>query len=348
MVKNTNTNILKALSHEKPNSSYAQLFGYSEDNGRASFSKKVDFTRFSSEPTIANEFLNDFFNKIVAQHVQSQFEKDLLNEKYGIFLKTYGKVGDIEEYITTKLTEVKDYEESNTNPFEINKPKVVLSFIKTEDKIYDFITLNYEQWYGAFINEGGLNKLAGQILSELKTAIDNYIYDTISTDLSDESKFTIKHTLPTIAGLGDSENSKKAYEDIILLKSKMSLRSKIGEYNLGGLENNGTPESEMVLLLNADYSASFDVNVLASLFNSEKIKLETRIIQFDTTKNKNIVGMLMDRRAYVFGYRINFSQSIMNPRNMYVNTFNHRWVKRGVLPIYNAVMLVTADTTASD
>lgn len=341
MAKNTNTNILKALSHEKPNASYAQLFGYNEDNGRATFSKKVDFSRFASEPTIANEFLNDFFNKIVTQHVQSQFEKNLLDEKYGIFLRTYGKVGDIEEYITTKLTEVSDYDETSTNPFEVKKPSVVLAFIKTEDKVVDFTTLNYEQWYGAFIIEGGLNKLASQILSELKVANDNYIYDKISTDLSDESKFTIKHTLPTISGLGDSENARKAYEDIILLKSKMGLRSKTGEYNLGGLENNGTPESEMVLLLNADYSASFDVNVLASLFNSEKIKLTTKIIQFDTTKNAKIVGMLMDKRAYVFGYRINFSQSIMNPRNMYVNTYNHRWVKRGVVPIYNAVMLVT-------
>ena len=50
----------------------------------------------------------------------------------------------------------------------------------------------------------------------------------------------------------------------------------------------------------------------------------------------------MDDRAYVYGYRINFTQSIMNPRNMFINTFHHEWVKRGVVPLYNAVVLKTA------
>ena len=188
----TNTQYLKALCHEKPYSNYAKLFGYNETEGRGTFAKKVDFTRFSSEPTIANEFLSDFYNKITIQYVVNLFEQKPLDTKFGRFLRTYGKVGDIEEYIATKLQSVIDYDSDTapTNPFEVSKPKVVLSFIKTEDKELTFVTLDYEQWYGAFINEGGLDKLASNMLAQLGDALDLDIYDKICKDLGDTTKFT--------------------------------------------------------------------------------------------------------------------------------------------------------------
>lgn len=337
-----NLKVFKAMCHEKPYATYAKFFGYKEDseNGTSNFAKKVDFKLFATEPNIANEFIGDFYNKIVAQWTVDLFEQKPLEMKFRRFLRTYGKVGDIEEYIATKLQPVVDYDEDTapTNPFEINKPQIVLSFIKTEDKEFSFVTLNYEQWYGAFINEGGLANLAQRILANLDDALGLDIYYKVVKDLGDTTKFTKTHTITAITGAGDEANARKAYEEIMQLRAKMNLPSKTGEFSPSGLENSGTPYSRMVLYLNTKYTASFDINVLASLFHSEKVELKVETIEFDT-KATDVVGILMDERSYVYGLRINFVQSIINPRNMMINTFNHKWVKRGIVPFYNAVIL---------
>lgn len=337
-----NLQILKAMCHEKPLSSYATMFGYKEEDGRATFSKKVDFTRFGDEPTIANEFMGDFYNKIVNQYTVNLFEQSPLMTHFGRFAKTMSKIGDIEERIATKLQSVINYDTDTapTNPFEVNKPQIVLSFISTTDKDITFVTLNYEQWYGAFVKENGLSSLAGQILSDLNTAIENDIYYKILADISDTNKLVSKE----VTKINDTseatvkESTLKFYREVLELRTKMNLPSKTGEFNKSALENNGTPYGKMVLYLNVKYATSTMVSVLASLFNSSKIELKWDVVEFPSTAT-GVIGVLMDERAYVFGTRIKFTQSIMNPRNMYINTYNHAWYKRGVVPFYNAVIL---------
>ena len=342
----SNLQFLKALSHDKPESSYAKLFGYQENEGRVSFTRNLkggvpDFTKFGTEPAIANEFLGDFYNKITMQHVVNMFEEKPLDTILGRFIKSYGKVGDIEEYITSKLQAVVNYDDDTapTNPFEVKKPAVVLSFIKTEDKTMTFVTLNYEQWYGAFINEYGLNNLASQILSYLRDAVDMDLYYKIVKDLSDTTKITKVKTLST--KITDDASAKTCYQEILELGMKMELPNKTGEYNNGNLENSGTPKKRMVLLLNSNSASEFGVRVIATLLNSDKIAIKWTTIDFPSTAT-DVIGVLMDERAYVYGYRINFTQSIINPRNMFINTFHHRWTKRGVVPFYNAVIIKQA------
>lgn len=342
MSKTNNITFLKALAHENPESGYSKLFGYTEEDGKVTFTRNTkaglpDFTKFESEPTIANEFLGDFYNKITAQHIVNLFEKKPLETIFGRFLRTYGKVGDIEEYITSKLQAVTDYDSDTapTNPFEVKKPSVVLSFIKTEDKEMTFVTLNYEQWYGAFINEFGLESLASQILSNLRDAIDLDIYEKIVKDLGDETKYTKSLTLSSKV---TKTTATECYREIVELMKKIALPDKSGKYNPAGLANAGTPKNHMVLFLNTACASQFAVNTLATLFNSNKIDIEWVEVDFDESAS-NVIGILMDDRSYAFGYRINFVQSIMNPRNMFINTFHHRWVKRGVVPFYNAVII---------
>lgn len=338
----SNLTYLKALSHENQDSRYAKLFGYTEVEGRATFTKNLkgglpDFSKFGTEPAIANEFLEDFYNKITTQHIVNLFEKKPLDSLLGRFLKTYDKVGDIEEYITSKLQAVTEYDSDTapTNPFEVKKPSVVLSFIKTEDKTMTFVTLNYEQWYGAFINAYGLDNLASQILSNLKEAVDLDIYYKIIKDLGDTTKFTKTKVLSSKV---TKTSATECYREIIELMKKMELPDKEGKYNPASLQNNGTPKDRMVLFLNSACSAEFAVNVIASLLNSNKIDIKWTTIDFDESAS-DVIGILMDERAYTYGYRINFTQSIMNPRNMFINTFHHRWTKRGVVPFYNAVVI---------
>lgn len=337
----TNLEILKATCHDNPFSSYAKILGYQEEDGKAIFNKKVDFTIFS-DPRIANEFISDMDNKLIHQYVVNLFEIKPLEEHFGRFFKSYSKVGDIENYITSKLQSVVSYDSDTapTNPFEVNKPTIVQTYIKTTDKPMDFVTLNYEQWYGAFTTEGGLQNLANLILSMLNDAIDNDIYDLVLKDLSDTTQCVSKEVTKIDETSEESLNAstKAFYTDVLMLRNAMHLPSKTGEYNKSGLRTTGTPYKNMVLYLNNKYATQSMVRVLASLFKSEKIDITWDVVEFPSDAS-GVVGVLMDDRAYVIGTRINFTQSIVNPRNMCVNTYHHKWFKRGFIPFYNAVIL---------
>ena len=349
-----NKSIIASVLKDNPDLKLAKKLGFElKDDG-----KHYEFTKlgkmellgedgklaqiFDAEPQIANEFLSDFYNKIQEQYVVDLFEQQPLETTFGMFRRTYSKVGDIVEYIATQLQNVIKYDEDTapTNPFEVKKPEVELKFIKTTDKEFTFVTLNYEQWYGAFINEGGLQNLASVILKNLQDALELNIYDYIRTDLSDATLFSKSTEVTNITGLGDEEGAKKIYEAVMTLRTTLNLPDKTGTNNPASLQNNGTPFDRMVLFINKDLASSLMINVLASLFNSNKIELKWKVIDFDTTKNANILGILMDERAYVYGTRIQFTQSIMNPRNMCINTFSHKWTKRGIVPFYNAIQIL--------
>ncbi len=337
----TNLEILKANCHDYPFSTYAKMLAYSEQDGKGVFGKKVDFSIFS-DPQVANEFISNMDNKLIHQYIVNLFEIKPLDEHFGRFFKSFGKVGDIENYITAKLQSVVDYDsdKSPTNPFEVSKPTIVQTYIKTTDKSMVSVTLNYEQWYGAFTTEGGLQNLANLILSMLNDAIDLDIYDLVLKDLSDTTQCKSVEVSKIDETSEDTltASTKKFYTDVLMLRNSLHLPSKTGEYNKSGLETTGTPYKNMVLYLNNKYATNSMVRVLASLFKSEKIDLTWDVVEFPSTAT-GVIGVLMDERAYVIAPRINFTQSIVNPRNMCINTYHHKWFKRGFVPFYNAVIL---------
>ena len=115
------------------------------------------------------------------------------------------------------------------------------------------------------------------------------------------------------------------------------------DYNNAGVVT-FTPLGRSVLVLNSLYKSSFDVNVLASLFNSAKIGEQqyfSKVIVAPLSGTKQ-VGVVLDEEAYMWGYRFNVSQNIINPANLTIEEYYHAWVKRAVVPFRQAVALVHA------
>ena len=342
----TNTNEKIALSVVKghPQSKYASLLNYDGNNIDA---KNLDL--FVSNPDIANEFLSDMANMIVAQYCYDALRG--YEMPFTSFLKPMQKIGDAEQYVTAELQSVTDYE-AGASPFATSKPKVVVSFIKTEKKKKVQVTLNYEIWAGAFVSEGGLNSLSGIILKNMRDAVNIYVYEELTKLISSKTDITKYAVLSNpITAVGETANARACYEEIMYLVNKMQLPSTT--YNKAG-KKTITPKGKFYLVLNASYKASFDMNVLASLFKSEKIGESTMfkdviIVDFPTTAS-TCVGVILDEEALVWGYRINTTTSILNPATLEINTFLHQWIKWGLVPVRNAVRLVTTGTgeTPSD
>lgn len=335
VIKNpTNVEIVKQLCKQNPSSRYAKLVGYDEDKGTIN---EDSLSLFTSQPDIANEFISDMANKVVVQRAYDLFRD--YDMPFKVFMKEMGKLGDAEELLTSELATAEDYGDE-TDPFSASKPAIVLSWIKTEDKKVVGVKLAYDIWAGAFTTEQGLSNIAGIILKNLRDKVELIVYNAVKTDLSSSTNIETEEVIQAITNAGETANAQKAYEQILKLVRLMAIPS--DDYNNAEVET-FTPVGRGVLILNSAYSASFDVNVLASLFNSAEIgknKYFKEVIVAELT-GTNQVGVYLDEEAYLWGYRFAVSDSIKNPRTLEILTYYHAWVKRGVVPFRQAVRLVT-------
>lgn len=340
----TNIEMATKLCAMNPDSSYAKLLKFDAKTGELGVK---DLSIFTSTPDIANEFISDMANKIVVQHTYDLFRG--YEMPFKVFERAMSQLGDAEELLTCELASTNAYSEGTgvgetPSPFDATKPTIKLAWIKTEDKREIDVALSYEIWSGAFVNEQGLSNLSGIILKNLQDAIAVYLYGVIADDLSKATggvyKITKSETIQAITGAGQTANAQKCYEQIIALALKMSLPST--SYNNNSVKT-FTPVGKAVLVLNANYKASFDVNVLASLFNSAKIgenQYFSKVIVSDL--DASTLGVILDEEAYMWGYRFNVSGSIYNPKTLKMNHYQHAWIKRAVVPFRNAVRLKSA------
>lgn len=335
IIKNpSNVEIATELCSKNPSSSYAKFLEYDANTKSINANK---LAMFGDEPSVANEFISDMTNKIVVQRTYDLFRDWKM--PFEVFMREMGRLGDVEELLTAQLAQPSDYD-GTAVPFGASKPTIVLSWIKTEDKKVVDVQLSYEIWAGAFVSEQGLSNIAGIILKNLRDSIELYIYDKVRADFSDDDIFTKERVITEVADAGETANAQKAYEEIIKLALDMSIPSTA--YNTSGVKTL-TGLGRGVLVLNTRYRSAFDVNVLASLFNSAKIGENQYFREVITAEmeDEHQIGILLDEEAYLFGYRINVAQNIVNPANLTIEEYYHRWVKRACVPFRNAVRLVT-------
>lgn len=338
----TNIQIASELCRQHSTSRYAQLLGYNPTTQKIS---AKSLSLFTDTPDVANEFISDMANKIVVQRAYDLFKSYKM--PFYSFMKSMGRLGDVEELVSAELATLEDYADS-TDPFDASKPSILLHWIKTEDKKVAPVRLSYEIWAGAFVNEGSLSNLAGIIIKNLTDAVAVYVYEVLSGVIADSGTSIAKYmVVPAISDAGETADAQKAYEEIINVVLRMSLPST--SYNTSEVKT-FTPVGDAVLVLNSRYKSSFDVNVLASLFNSAQIGekkyfKEVILVDFPSGSDTTQIGAILDSEALLWGFRINITQSIVNPRTLEINTFYHAWIKRGVVPFRNAVRILNTEPT---
>ena len=80
-------------------------------------------------------------------------------------MKSMGKLGDVEELLSSELATLEDYE---MKPHHSQVRNLQFLFIGLRRKIKKVapVRLSYEIWAGAFVNEGSLSNLAGIIIKK--------------------------------------------------------------------------------------------------------------------------------------------------------------------------------------
>jgi hypothetical protein len=336
MKKSTNLEI--AVEVAKQSEMIADALGYNSNTGKLS----VDLNTFSEtlQPEIANEFLSVLANKIVVQRVYDTL--DGWANPYEVFRRELSMMGDAEELLSVGEVDADEYS-TTSSLLDTSTPDVKVAFIYTTHRKVWTTSVSMDLLRGAFVQEFGLASLVSLIIKKLRDSKELFLYDTIVEELKEG---IVKEVLlPEIDGVGDTENARKGYETIVELAHKFAIPTSI--YNESGLRAI-TPVGQGILILNASYKASFDVNVLASLFNSAKIGQDNyfkQVLVVDLgAEEEQVLGFLLDEDKYIYKDRINTTTTFFDPSNLITTTRLFNFLKTGINPHMNGVKLVSALT----
>lgn len=285
---------------------------------------------------VANEFLSILFNKILVQRVY-----DPLNWKtpFSVFFKSGGELGDTEELITLDVKDGVDYTEVSSL-LTVNKPKVLVAYVYTTSRKKYSFSFNENILRGAICKEYGIANMLAICMKRMQDKDSLYIYNQTLKDFTKIANETIVGAIGTVTPI---EDCKKVYTKILEVALNMEIPST--KYNVKDILM-ATPKGNAYLVLNANYKANFDVNIMASLFNSNYIdsKKYFKDIIVANFNDINCIGYIVDESGYLIIPRIKTTTSFYDGSNMITNTWLHSWIKQGLNPFAQSCKLMTVAT----
>lgn len=280
-----------------------------------------------------------------------------------LFLRDSNELGEFTELMAVNNDPVKNMrkyqldDNFGNNPFGVYYPEVADNILKIDQEIQWVQTITATEMRKAFINVNGLmNALATLIIGSLNKKADIFLYNRSKEMLS-------KIGLNLVVGEVTSEaTAKTAFEIILETASNFAEPKTI--YNEEGVYSSTNKENAILLLTNKA-KAKFDVKVMASLLNSDKINLSAKIGKyesFDLTNYKtfsisiaedgtetasatdhtieNVVGYLIDKDKIREELYLVATEAIRNPKNLSTNYWHTVMTKAGVITFLNGLKLI--------
>lgn len=333
----TNTEITKALigKSEKVAKMMAPYTNVDESGNIIDF----DFEKFATTTTIVekNEFANEMFNKIMTQRTFSPLG-GWTNPLARLFTREKNVLGSSEEWLSVDIVEAQDYDPTGASLLTPKYPTFNIQEVyDTDCKVY-VISLAPGILNRAFVTEYALADIMAEVTSQLRRGKDVYMYDLINAKLATITK--LEKFTEKITDYNDTENARKIYEHIIKLVTDLSIPNKLYNANEKLCTTN---MGEAILILNSAYNASFDVNVIASLFNSGTIgekKYFKEVVVVKQPEDANCFGYILDPDAIIVTNDKLETTAFYNPSNMVTTYYLHNWTKTNINKAVNALKLV--------
>ena len=284
-----------------------------------------------------------------------------------LFLRDSSENGEFTELMALNNDPVKNMrkyqldDSFGNNPFGVYYPEVADNVLKIDQEVQWVQTVTATEMRKALINTYGLmNTLTTLIIGSLNKKADIFLYNGTKEMLS-------KIGLNLVVGEVTNEaTAKTAFE--IILETASNFAEPKTLYNEEGIYAS-TNKEDAVLLLTNKAKAKFDVKVMASLLNSDKINLSAKIGKyesFDLTNYKtfsisvaedgtetpsatdheltNIVGYLVDKDKIRLELYLEAMEAIRNPKNLSTNYWHTVMTKRGVITFLNGLKLIAKPT----
>ena len=311
-------------------------------------------------PTLQNEFLNNLVNRIGRVLVTSKmYDNPLSMFKQGML-----EFGETIEEIFVNIAKPFEFDPNvaESELFKREIPDVRAAFhIMNYQKFYK-TTISNDQLRQAFLSWDGITDLIAKIVDAMYTGAN---YDEFQTMKYMLAKNIINGKLyPKTIDTVSTANMKSIVADIKSVSNKLEFMST--DYNLAGVQT-FTKKVDQYILLNADFDAKMDVEVLASAFNMDKAEfLGKRVLvdgfgKLDVARLNElfaddptyepidsevlealneIPAIIVDKTYFmIFDNYYNFTETY-NGQGLYWNYFYHTWKTFSVSPFANAVMFI--------
>lgn len=310
-------------------------------------------------PNLANQFINALVNRIALVRVKSA----TFNDDYAELKKGYLEFGETVEEVFVNIAKAREFnvEKAESREFKRTVPDVRSAFHAMNWRVQYPITIQDEDLRTAFTSMDGVQDLIARIVDAVYTAneYDEYLlfkYLMIKA---------IAHGKMYPVSIGDGTDMSEAAVQFRGISNQLQFMST--KYNASGVHTT-TPKADQYIFMDAQYNASYDVNVLASAFNMDKadfmgrLKLIDDWTTFDNerfdviTANSdmiepvtagelalmaNVKAVLVDREWFqVYDNNAKFTEQYV-ASGMYWNYFYNVWKTVSSSPFSNAIVFVT-------
>ena len=316
-------------------------------------------------PALQNEFLSALVNRIGRVILTSKS----YDNPWAIFKKGMLEFGESIEEVFVNIAKPFQYDPqvAESNVFKREIPDVRSAFhIMNYQKFYK-ATISNDQLRQAFLSIDGITDLIAKIVDAMYTGANYDEFQTMKYMLA-------KHILnglmnPVTIPIINSANMNSIVSTIKEVSNKFTFLN--SKNNLAGVMNH-TPKQEQYLLVNSQFDATMDVEVLASAFNMDKAEFDGHHVLVDSfgdldTERLNILFaddptyteieksklkeldaipcVIVDKDWFmIFDNYQNFTEQY-NGEGLYWNYWYHVWKTFSVSPFSNNAVFVAGTPT---
>lgn len=282
-----------------------------------------------------NEFLTALVNRIGRVLITSRSYDNPLR----VFKKGILAYGETVEEIFVNIAKAKQFDPAKAEDevFKREIPDVNAVFHRMNLQNFYKVTISNEQLRQAFLSEQGINDLVGYIVDSLYTGAEFDEYLTMKNLIVDAANNGEMYSvnIPAVT----SANAKAIVSKIKGVSNQLEFMS--STYNSMGVLTH-SKKNRQVLIMDANFDATIDVEVLAYAFNMEKAEFMGRRVLVDNFGQlTGVVAALVDEDWFmVFDNYIGFTENY-NGQGLYWNYFYHVWKTFSTSPFSNAILFTT-------
>lgn len=313
-------------------------------------------------PQLQNEFLSALVNRIGRVLITSKMYDNPLQ----MFKKGMLEFGETIEEVFVNLAKPFQFdpEDAESTVFKREMPDVKSAFHIMNYQKYYKTTIQNDQLRQAFLSWDGITDLIAKIVDAMYTGAN---YDEFIT-----MKYLLaKHILngrmyPVTVPAVTSANMKEIVSTIKGVSNNFEFLT--NKYNVSGVYNK-SDKRDQYMLINSNFDATMDVEVLASAFNMDKAEFSGRRVlvdSFGSLDNARLAVLFADDPTYteigssdlealdaipcvlvdkdwfmVFDNYYNFTEQY-NGQGLYWNYWYHVWKTFSVSPFANNAMFIPA------
>ena len=316
-----------------------------------------------SMPNLQNEFLSALVNRIAMVIITSKSYEN----PWRFFKKGLLEYGETVEDVFVNLAKVHSFDQhtAESEVFKREKPDVRAAFHTMNYQKFYKVTVSDRELRQAFLSLDGVTDLIAKIVESVYTSA-NYDEFLVMKYMLAQAILDGRLYAEEIAQVS-AANMKSIASTLKSVSNKLEFMS--NKYNIAGVMTHSTKE-EQYLLVDADFDATMDVEVLASAFNMTKAEfLGNRVLcdsfgDLDTARLAEIFdgddtyveltdaqiaalsaipAVLVDKNFFmIFDNMFEFTENY-NGEGLYWNYFYHTWKTFSMSPFANSIVFVAGE-----